>query len=285
MPKMNSSSRSTSKSRENNKPPVKNPIGFYKRRRGVFEHIEAGTIDLLENGIHDYLSLRANLVLGGSSSIPAGVCFISAPALLPYCKRWVHSGRTMQRIIDHMEQIGWIKTWPKNRGNYPTLICRATVHDLSGNEYRVNGEQTTDWRHPVYELVGQLSTSCPQVVRNLASRREVEVREQNKEEREVNHDGQTDSFSLTGMVWEELKISSLPVSFRGFAELVAENPLGDAGNLVPWGQRILDLCAERSTEYPKVFLKRIKDRERSGKSIQASNPVHRNTGNLEVHYA
>jgi len=117
-----------------------------------------------------------------------------------------------------------------------------------------------------------LSGNCPPVVRKLsgiwASRRE--VREQNKEEREVSHDGPTDSFSLTGMVWEELKISSLPVNFKGFAKLVAENPLGDVGNLVPWGQRILDLCAERSsTEYPKVFLKRIKDRERSGKNAQA----------------
>jgi len=41
--------------------------GFYKRRRGVVEHIENGTIDLLEDGIHDYLSLsmvRALFLLG-----------------------------------------------------------------------------------------------------------------------------------------------------------------------------------------------------------------------------
>jgi hypothetical protein len=38
--------------------------GFYKRCRGLLEHIEAGTIDLLEDGIHDYLNLKANLLIG-----------------------------------------------------------------------------------------------------------------------------------------------------------------------------------------------------------------------------
>ena len=46
--------------------------GFYKRRRGIVEHIEAGSIDLLEDGIHDYLSLKANLVIGSACSIPVG---------------------------------------------------------------------------------------------------------------------------------------------------------------------------------------------------------------------
>ncbi len=147
-------------------------IGFYKRRRGILEHIEAGEIDLLESGIHDWLSLKANLLIGSESSIPVGVCFTSAPAIRPYCKRWVKSDRTMQRILEHMEEIGWIKTWPTQSGNYPTLICRASVHDLSGNEYRINADATTDWRNPIYELVGQLSGSCPQVVRKVATLRE-----------------------------------------------------------------------------------------------------------------
>jgi hypothetical protein len=33
--------------------------GYYKRRRGIVEHIESGEIDLLESGVHDYLSLKA----------------------------------------------------------------------------------------------------------------------------------------------------------------------------------------------------------------------------------
>lgn len=157
--------------------------GFYKRRRGVVEHIEAGTIDLLEDGIHDYLSLKTNLVIGNGWSLPAGVCTTSAPALHALCRRV--SERTIQRILNHLEQIGWLKTWkiPGKHGNYVVLICRASVHDLSGNEYRVNGEATTDWRHPVYELVGEMSGSCPPSVGNVAGLREVRI-ESKREEKE-----------------------------------------------------------------------------------------------------
>ena len=110
--------------------------GFYKRRRGILEHIEAGTIDLLESGIHDYLSLKANLVIGSDCSIPVGFVFTSAPAIHAHCKRV--SERTIQRILEHLEDIGWIKTFrkPNQRGNYLSLICRASVHDLSGNASR-----------------------------------------------------------------------------------------------------------------------------------------------------
>jgi len=133
--------------------------GFYKRRRGILEHIESGRIDLLESGIHDYLSLKANLVIGSRCSIPVGVVYTSAPAIRAYCHRV--SERTVQRILEHLEAIGWIKTFKTSgkHGNYPTLLCRASVHDLSGNEYRTNGEKTTDWQHPVYEPVGEVSVS------------------------------------------------------------------------------------------------------------------------------
>lgn len=146
------------------------------------EHIEAGTIDLLESGIHDYLSLRANLLIGSDCSIPVGCVYTSAPAIRAHCKRV--SERTIQRILEHLEAIGWIRTFrePNQRGNYLTLICRASVHDLSGNEYRINADTTTDWRQPVYEAVGQLSPETVNVVGKLAGYREerVESREKNK---------------------------------------------------------------------------------------------------------
>jgi len=130
--------------------------GFYKRRRGALEHIDAGTIDLLDDGIHDYLSMKANLVIGNGYKLPAGVVKTSAAALHAKCK--CLSERTIQRRLNHMEKIGWLKfsAWrtPGKRGNYVVVICRASVHDLSGKEYRVNGEKTTDWRSPVYEPVG-----------------------------------------------------------------------------------------------------------------------------------
>jgi hypothetical protein len=86
--------------------------GWYKRRRGILEHIESGTIDLLESGIHDYLSLKANLVIGSPCSIPVGIVFTSAPAIHVHCRRV--SERTVQRCLDHMEQIGWLKFKRRN---------------------------------------------------------------------------------------------------------------------------------------------------------------------------
>jgi len=150
--------------------------GFYKRRRGILEHIEAGEIDLLESGIHDYLSLKANLLIGSPSGIPVGVCFTSAPAIHAHCKRV--SERSIQRCLSHLEEIRWLKTFraPNQRGNYPALICRASVHDLSGNEYRINADATTDWRHPVYEPVVQVSPETSNPVRKMAGLREERVK-------------------------------------------------------------------------------------------------------------
>ena len=161
--------------------------GFYKRRRGVLEHIEAGTIDLLEDGIHDYLSLKANLIIGNGYRLPAGVVSTSAPAIHAKCKRV--SKRTIQRVLNHLEEIGWLKfsPWrtPGKRGNYMVAICRASVHDLSGNEFRINGEKTTDWRHPTYELVGEVSGSRRQADGEVSGNRELENKRKRIEKKKV----------------------------------------------------------------------------------------------------
>ncbi len=132
--------------------------GFYKRRRGILEHLEAGTISLLDLAVHDYLNLKANLVLGSGTSIPPGVCITSAVAIHAMCPSQI-SERAIQRSLEHLEKIGWIKRWTirGKRGNYPVLVCRSSVHDLSGDEYRVSGEETIDWRNPVLAPVGELS--------------------------------------------------------------------------------------------------------------------------------
>jgi hypothetical protein len=157
--------------------------GFYKRRRGILEHIEAGKIDLLESGIHDYLSLKANLVIGNGYPLPAGVCLTSSPAIHAHCPRF--SERTIRRCLAHLERLDFIKVWKTNgkRGNYHVLICRASVHDLSGKEYRVNALLTTDWREPVYEPVQDVSAVCPQFVRSLSGNREVEKKEEREEKK------------------------------------------------------------------------------------------------------
>jgi hypothetical protein len=158
--------------------------GFYKRRRGILEHIESGEVDLLESGIHDYLSLKANLLIGSQSSIPVGVVYTSAPAIHVHCKRVCE--RTIQRILGHLEAIGWIKSFKIDgkRGNYPVLMCRASVHDLSRNEYRINGDMTVDYQHPVYEPVGEVSGSCPESAESLSGNREERVKTKEKKKKE-----------------------------------------------------------------------------------------------------
>jgi hypothetical protein len=90
--------------------------------------------------------------------------------------------RTVQRVLCCLGEIGWIKTWPTKSGNYPTLICRASVHDLAGIEYRVNGAKTTDWRHPVYEPVAPLSLGCRAAVAKVASNRDKRKEKREKDE-------------------------------------------------------------------------------------------------------
>jgi hypothetical protein len=161
--------------------------GFYKRRRGILEHLEAGTIGFLELAIHDYLNLRANLVIGSRSSLPAGVCKTSAAAIRAIC-RSQFSEKSIQRSLAHLEKIGWIKRWNVRgkRGNYPVLICRASVHDWSGKEYRVNGEETTDWRLPKYMPVSDLSVKRDSADQSLSGDREGRRKEKRKEKRSTS---------------------------------------------------------------------------------------------------
>jgi hypothetical protein len=159
--------------------------GFYKRRRGILEHIEAGVIDLRQAGIHDFLCLKANLVKGNGFPTPAGVVSTSAAAIRAHCKSV--SMRTVQRDLNHMEKIGWLKfsPWRKRgrRGNYPVLICRAPVHDVSGTEFRVSCEKTVDWRQPVYEPVAEVAGICRSSVGEVSRYRELEKEKEKKEKK------------------------------------------------------------------------------------------------------
>jgi hypothetical protein len=139
--------------------------GFYKRRRGILEHLEGGKISLLDLAVHDYLNLKANLVVGNGSSVPPGVCITSAAQIHTTCPRQI-SERAIQRSIEHLAEIGWIKTWRcrGQAGKYPILIARSNVADLSGKEYRVNADASTDWRTPVLEPVGESAQHCPKPV-------------------------------------------------------------------------------------------------------------------------
>jgi hypothetical protein len=152
---------------------MKNSSGFYKRRRGILEHLEAGTISLLDLAVHDHLNLRANLVIGSQSSIPPGICITSAAAIHALCPAQI-SEKAIQRSLKHLEEIGWIKRWhrPGKHGNYPVLVCRASVHDASGTEYRINGEATTDWRDPKWTSVCDPPMTKEIADRNVSTDRE-----------------------------------------------------------------------------------------------------------------
>jgi hypothetical protein len=144
--------------------------GWYKRRRGIFEHLESGKIGLIDLAVHDVLCLKMNAVIGSDCSIPPGVCFSSAVAIHQLCAKKEVSERTIRRSLEHLEKIGWIKRWISRgeKGNYPILICRGSVHDLSAVEYRVNGLETTDWRNPVFIPAAE----PPGTVRDLSGYRE-----------------------------------------------------------------------------------------------------------------
>ena len=144
--------------------------GWYKRRRGILEHIESGKISILEAGIHDYLSLKANLVIGSPCALPVGVCFTNAAEIHAHCPEV--SERTIRRSIARLERLGWTKTWKiqGQRGRYPVLLARSSVHDGAGKEFRINAAKTTDWRHPAYEPCRERAVSSPSSVREEASK-------------------------------------------------------------------------------------------------------------------
>lgn len=88
----------------------------------------------------------------------------------------------------------------------------------------------------------------------------------------VSHDGPTDGISLTGKTWDRLSLLNLPQRYERFVGLVERTPLQPSEDLVAWGRCVFDLCAEQSILYPKVFLLRIKDAERSASKGNSGKP-------------
>jgi hypothetical protein len=154
--------------------------GFYKRRRGILDHLEAGTVSLLDTGIHDYLSLKMNAVKGPNCNIPPGIVFTSSRAIRALCPKGI-SERAIRRSLENLERRGWIKRWlqPGKHGNYAVLIVRSTVRDEAGNEYRVIGEETSDWRAPKLKLIEPSSGDRPSSRHELST--DKELRSKNKE--------------------------------------------------------------------------------------------------------
>lgn len=132
--------------------------GWYPRRRGILEHLERGSVSLLDTAIHDVLSLWADH--------RSGVCWASAEKINALCPA-EFSYKTIQRSLARLERIGWIKRWivKGKRGNYPILVCRFYVRDASMTWLSTNGDSTTDWRDVKFDAVHDLSFNSPSAVR------------------------------------------------------------------------------------------------------------------------
>jgi hypothetical protein len=254
MPEKNSTPQSYAKSSAKSN----SGLGFYKRRRGILEHLEAGTISLLDLAVHDYLNLKANLVVGSGSSLPPGVCITSATAIHATCPSQI-SERAIQRSLEHLEKIRWIKRWNVRgkRGNYPVLVCRASVHDLSGSEYRVNGEATTDWRNPVLEPVGDLSALSSGADAKLSDDREVRTEKKEGEEAAAAAaalpKGQTKTKSKPHPSWKAVGVKPCgTLKFcRGWEEWYDAAPEGE--DLVDLMESFIQFCQAQKIPVPPPF--------------------------------
>ena len=93
--------------------------GFYKRRRGILEHLEAGRLSLLDSGVHDYLCLNANQIVGNGSLTPPGEVRTSAAAIAAGCPRQYSPERAIRRSLERLEKIGFIKRCLKQVTKFP----------------------------------------------------------------------------------------------------------------------------------------------------------------------
>jgi hypothetical protein len=128
--------------------------GFYRRRRGILEHLQTGTITLFDAGVHDFLCLNAQSRVGIGSTMPPGIWIGSAT------KIWLLTSRSapmwlIKRSLSKLARIGWIKRFHSQgqRGDYPILIARFYVTDDKKNDFVVDAERTSNWQHPVLEPI------------------------------------------------------------------------------------------------------------------------------------
>jgi hypothetical protein len=124
--------------------------GWYPRRRGILQHLDEGTISLLDAAVHDFLCLIADY--------RTGVAWASAEKIKALSPADI-SLRAIQRSLARLEQIVWIKRFRTHgkRGNYPVVIGKYFVRSLSMKWMSVSLERTTDWRDIQFDSVTDTS--------------------------------------------------------------------------------------------------------------------------------
>jgi hypothetical protein len=120
--------------------------GWYARRRGLLQHLDEGTISLLDSAVHDFLCLTCDY--------RTGVAWASAEKIKALSPADI-SLRAIQRSLARLEQIGWIKRFRIHgkRGNYPVVVGKYFVADTSLMWKSVNLESTKDWRSVQFDAV------------------------------------------------------------------------------------------------------------------------------------
>jgi len=134
--------------------------GYYKRRRGIYQHLETCSLNLLDLALHDWLCGHAQPFMG--QNVPAGVWLGSSAVIFDKTGRDPEfNPRRLRRRLERLEGLNYIRKFRINKSTFAYVINKQTVYSVTGSEYLVNAEETTDWRHPKYEVDRQVTGSRP----------------------------------------------------------------------------------------------------------------------------
>lgn len=202
---------------------------------------------------------RDGLVLGGKpisdedTAVPFGCCARTTRRWRQRLARFGYIGQ-LRTPMGYVIRVKKSKKWP-GRPDKDVQSVRTKMSDHPGSELPNVSDQN-------YQV-------CPiRTTERVRSNKDSAVQDRDK----VSHDGPTDGISLTGKTWDRLSLLNLPQRYERFVGLVERTPLQPSEDLVAWGRCVLDLCAEQSILYPKVFLLRIKDAERSASKGNSGKP-------------
>jgi len=145
--------------------------GWYPRRRGAGDHLATGKISLFDNGVHDFLCMNAQSRIDPTSKVPPGVWLGSARKIWLLTRRQ-GTERAIQRSLQKLERIGWIKRFrrPEQSGDYPILIAKFVVTGRAPERFLVNAMETADWKRPKLDLCTAPGTGLSPFLQELVRR-------------------------------------------------------------------------------------------------------------------
>ena len=98
--------------------------GFYRRRRGIYEHLEIGDIDLLDLGLHDWLCGHARALMN-SGKYPAGVWIGNAEVIYEKTgKQTFHKVCKIRRRLAKLEKLKYIRRFKINSTTTAYVVNR-----------------------------------------------------------------------------------------------------------------------------------------------------------------